>query len=96
MGQLSNLSSQIQAFSSENNSELEFLFDSLLLSLKTASRHAGSPTILRATPSMKHAQNLSGFLEKTIYEKTEIISNAPVPNGNSGTAAYSSDSAIIV
>ena len=29
-------------------------------------------------------------------DETEIISNAPVPNGNSGTAAYSSDSAIIV
>jgi len=68
MGQLSNLSTQIQAFSSENNSELEFLFDSLLLSLKTASRHAGSPTILRATPSMKHAQNLSGFLEKALLK----------------------------
>ena len=68
MGQLSNLSSQIQAFSSENNTELEFLFDSLLLSLKTASRHAGSPSILRATPSMKHAQNLSGFLEKALLK----------------------------
>ena len=68
MGQLSNLSSQIQAFSSENNSELEFLFDSLLVSLKTASKHAGASTIFRATPSMKHAQNLAGFLEKALLK----------------------------
>ena len=68
MGQYSNLSSQIQAFTSENNSEMVFLFDSLLLSLKTASRHAGTPTILRATPSMKHAQNLAGFLEKALLK----------------------------
>jgi len=38
----------------------------------------------------------SGFLEKMTYDDTEIISNAPEPNGNSGTAAYSSDSAIIL
>ena len=68
MSQYSNLSSQIQAFTSENNSEMVFLFDSLLLSLKTASRHAGTPTILRATPSMKHAQNLAGFLEKALLK----------------------------
>ena len=68
MGQYSNLSSQIQAFTSENNAEMVFLFDSLLLSLKTASRHAGTPTILRATPSMKHAQNLAGFLEKALLK----------------------------
>ena len=68
MGQYSNLSSQIQAFTSENNAEMVFLFDSLLLSLKIASRHAGTPTILRATPSMKHAQNLAGFLEKALLK----------------------------
>ena len=68
MGQYSNLSSQIQAFTSENNAEMVFLFDSLLLSLKTALRHAGTPTILRATPSMKHAQNLAGFLEKALLK----------------------------
>ena len=39
---------------------------------------------------------LSGFLEKTTYDDTEIINSALEPNGNSGTAAYSSDSAIIV
>ena len=39
---------------------------------------------------------LSGFLEKITYDDTEIINSAPEPNGNSGTAAYSSDSAIIV
>ena len=39
---------------------------------------------------------LSGFLEKITYDDTEIISSAPEPNGNSGTAAYSSDSAIMV
>ena len=37
----------------------------------------------------------SGFLEKMTYDDTEIINNAPEPNGNSGTAAYSSDSATI-
>jgi hypothetical protein len=30
------------------------------------------------------------------YDETEMISKAPDPNGNSGTAAYSSDSATIV
>ena len=39
---------------------------------------------------------LSGFLEKITYDETEIISKAPDPNGNSGTAANSSDSATIV
>ena len=39
---------------------------------------------------------LSGFLEKMTYDDTEIINSAPEPNGNSGTAAYSSDSAIIL
>ena len=39
---------------------------------------------------------LSGLLVKSTYDETEIISNAPEPNGNSGTAANSSDSAIIV
>jgi flagellin-specific chaperone FliS len=68
MSQLSNLSSQIQAFASENDSELEFLFDSLLISLKTASKHAGAATILRAAPSMKHAQNLAAFLEKALLK----------------------------
>ena len=38
---------------------------------------------------------LSGFLVKITYDDTEIINNAPEPNGNSGTAAYSSDSATI-
>lgn len=66
MNQLYQLTSQINTFSSENDAELVFLFDSLLLSLKTASKHAGSDSILRATPSMKHAINLSRFLEKTL------------------------------
>ena len=66
MNQLFQLTSQINTFSDENDSELVFLFDSLLLSLKTAARHAGSQSILRATPSMKHAINLSKFLEKTL------------------------------
>ena len=39
---------------------------------------------------------LSGFLEKITYDDTEITSNAPEPSGNSGTAAYSSDSTIIL
>jgi flagellin-specific chaperone FliS len=68
MGQLSKLSLQIQAFSSENDSELQFLFNSLLVSLKTASKHAGASTILRATPSLKHAQNLARFLEKALLK----------------------------
>ena len=39
---------------------------------------------------------ISGFLEKITYDETEIINSAPEPNGNSGTAAYSSDSAIML
>ncbi len=38
----------------------------------------------------------SGLLVNSTYDETEIISNTPVPNGHSGTAANSSDSAIIV
>ena len=66
MKQLFQLTTQINTFSSENDAELVFLFDSLLLSLKTAARHAGSQSILRATPSLKHAINLSKFLERTL------------------------------
>ena len=66
MKQLFQLTTQINTFSSENNAELVFLFDSLLLSLKTAAKHAGSQSILRATPSVKHAINLSKFLERTL------------------------------
>ncbi|RPG50589.1 MAG: hypothetical protein CBB61_003745 [Gammaproteobacteria bacterium TMED1] len=66
MKQLFQLTTQINTFSSENNAELVFLFDSLLLSLKTAAKHAGSQSILRATPSMKHAINLSKFLERAL------------------------------
>ena len=63
MSQLQNLSAQIQTFFSDTNPELEFLFDSLLLSLKTASKHSDSASIQRAFPSIKHAQNLSRLLE---------------------------------
>ena len=38
---------------------------------------------------------LSGFLEKITYDDTEIINSTLEPSGNSGTAAYSSDSATI-
>tara|TARA_B100001250_G_C19311378_1_gene576421 strand:- start:47 stop:475 length:429 start_codon:yes stop_codon:yes gene_type:complete len=63
MSQLQNLSVQIQNFFSDTNPEMQFLFDSLLLSLKTASKNAGSASISRAFPSIKHAQNLSSLLE---------------------------------
>ena len=68
MSQLQNLSAQIQTFFSDTNPELEFLFDSLLLSLKTASKHAGSASISRAFPSIKHAQNLSRLLETALMK----------------------------
>ena len=68
MNQLQNLSVQLQTFFSDTNPELEFLFDSLLLSLKTASKHAESTSISRAIPSIKHAQNLSRFLENALLK----------------------------
>ena len=68
MSQLQNLSVQIQTFFSDTNPELEFLFDSLLLSLKTASKNAGSVSISRALPSIKHAQNLSRMLESALLK----------------------------
>ena len=68
MNQLQNLSVQLETFFSDTNPELEFLFDSLLLSLKTASKHAESTSISRAVPSIKHAQNLSRFLENTLLK----------------------------
>ena len=68
MNQLPNLSVQLETFFSDTNPELEFLFDSLLLSLKTASKHAESTSISRAVPSIKHAQNLSRFLENALLK----------------------------
>ena len=37
---------------------------------------------------------IDGFLVITIYAESEAIRRAPEPKGNSGTAVYSSDSAI--
>ena len=68
MSQLQNLSVQIQTFFSDTNPELEFLFDSLLVSLKTASKHAGSASMSRAMPALKHAQNLSRLLESALLK----------------------------
>ena len=68
MSQLQDISLQIESFFSDTNPELEFLFDSLLLSLKTASKHAGSASISRALPSIKHAQNLSRLLERALLQ----------------------------
>ena len=68
MSQLQNLSIQIRTFFSDTNPELEFLFDSLLLSLKTASKHAGSASMSRAMPSLKHAQNLTRLLESALLK----------------------------
>ncbi len=68
MNQLENLSVQLQTFFADTNPELEFLFDSLLLSLKTASKHAELTSISRAVPSIKHTQNLSRFLENALLK----------------------------
>ena len=35
-----------------------------------------------------------GFLVNTMYAESDAISSTPEPKGNSGTAVYSSDSAI--
>ena len=68
MSQLQDISLQIESFFSDTNPELEFLFDSLLLSLKTASKHAGSASLSRALPSIKHAKNLSRLLESALLK----------------------------
>jgi flagellin-specific chaperone FliS len=73
MNQVSQLTHQISEFASESQTELDFLFDSLLLSLKTASKHAATENIGRAVPSMRHAQNLSNFLAKALLK-------VPVPS----------------
>ena len=36
----------------------------------------------------------SGFFENRMYDETDTINSNPVPNGNSGTTTYSSDSAV--
>ena len=68
MSQLKKITRQIESFFSDGNPELDFLFDSLLLSLKTASKNAGSSSIARATPSIKHAQTLSTLLEAALLK----------------------------
>lgn len=73
MNQVIQLTHQISEFANESQSELDFLFDSLLLSLKTASKHAATENIGRAIPSMRHAQNLSAFLAKALLK-------VPVPS----------------
>jgi flagellin-specific chaperone FliS len=73
MNQVTQLTHQIMEFANESQSELEFLFDSLLLSLKTASKHAATENIGRALPSMRHAQNLSKFLAQALLK-------VPVPS----------------
>ena len=62
MSQLQFISAQLQNFFSDANPELEFLFDSLLISLKTASKRASTTSISRSLPSIKHASNLSHAL----------------------------------
>jgi hypothetical protein len=68
MSQLRTISRQIEGFFSDGNPELDFLFDSLLISLKTASKNSGSSSIARAIPSIKHAQTLSTLLEVALLK----------------------------
>lgn len=68
MNQVTKISKQIDGYFCDTNTELNFLFDSLLLSLRTASKNAGSSSIVRAVPSIKHAKNLSTLLEAALLE----------------------------
>ena len=66
MNQVTKISTQIEGYFCDANPELNFLFDSLLLSLRTASKNAGSSAILRSVPSIRHAKNLSSLLETAL------------------------------
>ena len=66
MNQVTKISTQIEGYFCDTNPELNFLFDSLLLSLRTASKNAGSSAILRSVPSIRHAKNLSSLLETAL------------------------------
>lgn len=68
MSQVTKISKQIDGYFCDTNPELNFLFDSLLLSLGTASKNAGSSSITRAVPSIKHARNLSTLLEAALLK----------------------------
>ena len=68
MDQVTKISKQIDGYFCDTTPELTFLFDSLLLSLKTASKNASSTSIARATPSIKHARNLSVLLETCLLK----------------------------
>ena len=46
----------------EIGAEVNFLFDSLFVSLRVAKKHAGAHNLNRALPSTKHAINLTSLL----------------------------------
>ena len=73
MHHISKLKTDIEKFGSEKNQEMEFLFQSLTHSLKTARKQAKNLNIQRCTPSTKHATNLSRLLYKN-------LSSVPVPS----------------
>jgi flagellin-specific chaperone FliS len=68
MNQVTKISKEIDGYFCDTNPELNFLFDSLLISLRTASRNAGSSSIVRAVPSIVHAMNLSTLLEAALLK----------------------------
>ena len=73
MHYISKIKTDIEKFGSENNQEMEFLFQSLRHSLKTALKQARNLNLKRCTPSTKHSINLSRLLYRN-------LSSVPVPS----------------
>jgi hypothetical protein len=73
MRYLNKIKTDIEKFGSENNQEMEFLFQSLRHSLKTALKQARNLNLKRCTPSTKHSINLSRLLYRN-------LSSVPVPS----------------
>tara|TARA_B100000959_G_scaffold70442_1_gene74594 strand:+ start:64 stop:537 length:474 start_codon:yes stop_codon:yes gene_type:complete len=73
MNSLNKIRADIEKFESENNQEMEFLFQSLRHSLKTALKQARNLNFERCTPSTKHSINLSRLLYRN-------LSSVPVPS----------------
>ena len=73
MHYISKMKTDIEKFGSENNQEMEFLFQSLRHSLKTALKQARNLNLKRCTPSTKHSINLSRLLYRN-------LSSVPVPS----------------
>ena len=56
------LSRNLAKVREEIEAEVNFLFESLFVSLRVAKRHAGVHNLNRALPSTKHALNLTSLL----------------------------------